>query len=449
MTDGRNRPRVAVVGAGAAGISAAFWLRRAGGDPVVLERAGAVGGRARTVRQDGFCIDLGAGALASGGTHTLRLVRALGLEGELHRVGAVVGLRADGPAGTVHHVERRRPWTLASFDALDTRSKLSLWRLGTDLARMSSSIDAADLSAAARFDTRTVHDYVTGRYPALVRDHLIEPLTRARFLVEPEQTSVVDLFTLVKNFLLPGHLLAHPDGVAFFLERAAARLDVRTGCAVTAVHEDPTSVAVTWTEADGADRTERFDGCVLAVPTATLLDIHPGLDGRRRDYLRSLDYSTSVMVHLGLRTAPPEPAGVVLFPRATAGDLATVGLGHNLAPGRTPSGAGIVTAYWMTDWSRQHLDDEDDDHVSRTLETLARHFPSWPLEVVTSVVARWDPAMVASRPGTFRGLAAYTALSRADRRIQVAGDFLSQTTVDASVAAGEVMALRLLRALRA
>ncbi|MDT7663837.1 MAG: 1-hydroxy-2-isopentenylcarotenoid 3,4-desaturase, partial [Pseudonocardiales bacterium] len=50
--------RVAVVGAGAAGISAAFWLRRAGAHVRVLEAGEQVGGRCRTVERDGFRFDI-------------------------------------------------------------------------------------------------------------------------------------------------------------------------------------------------------------------------------------------------------------------------------------------------------------------------------------------------------------------------------------------------------
>jgi protoporphyrinogen oxidase len=54
-----GRERVAVVGAGPAGLTAALMLVRAGYRPVVLEASGDVGGISRTVERDGWRFDLG------------------------------------------------------------------------------------------------------------------------------------------------------------------------------------------------------------------------------------------------------------------------------------------------------------------------------------------------------------------------------------------------------
>lgn len=411
---------------------------------MVFEASGRIGGRAGTVWRDGFGFDVGAGALASTGTHVKRLMRSLNVTEEVENRGVVIGV-PDGT--TIHRVARRRPWTFLSFGALSTQSKLSLWRLGRDLARMSSRINDEDLSTAAELDTESVQDYLDRTYPREVGERLLGAFTRARFLVEPDQTSVVDLFAAIKTFLVADHLWTHPEGVGFFLDRAARRLDVRLSTRVEAVHEREADVEVIWS-ADDAAGSERFDGCVLAVTARDLLAIHPGLDSVRRDYLQQLEYSTCLVVNLGVALAPEESAGVMLIPREVCPDMPAVGLGHRLAPGRAPTGAGVLTGYWMSAWSQEHWDDSDTEIVDQTAATIRRIFPDWPLEVQAFDVARWESAMVASRPGTFLGLRIFALRSMRDRRIQVAGDFLAQTSVNASVAAGETMAARTLTAVR-
>jgi len=54
----RNKPHV-VVGAGPAGLSAAYWLAKHGSEPLVLERADKVGGIARTETYRGYAFDIG------------------------------------------------------------------------------------------------------------------------------------------------------------------------------------------------------------------------------------------------------------------------------------------------------------------------------------------------------------------------------------------------------
>lgn len=67
-----------VVGAGLAGLSAAAYLARAGRSVLVLERAAAVGGNARTRDQEGFLFNLGPHALYREGAG-MSVLRELGV----------------------------------------------------------------------------------------------------------------------------------------------------------------------------------------------------------------------------------------------------------------------------------------------------------------------------------------------------------------------------------
>ncbi|WP_445181731.1 protoporphyrinogen/coproporphyrinogen oxidase [Pseudonocardia sp. Cha107L01] len=435
--------RVAVVGAGAAGISAAFWLRRAGAHVRVLEAGEQVGGRCRTVERDGFRFDISAGALPSTYADLLRLLDALGVRHEIELRGAVIGALRDG---AVHRIARRNPLSFLSARHIPAKDKASLWRLGLDLGRMFRSINYHDLGTAARFDVETMHDYCTRHYPDSVRDNLLEPITRALLLVEPEQSSVVDLFAACRSLLLAGHILTHSEGVGFFLQRAAQHLDVSLGAVVDRVDETEDGVEVHWSDARGT-QLERFDAAVLALPAEPTLTIHPELDPVRRKYLENLRYSTSVVVSLGVAPAPAETASMVLIPRDIEPDLAVVGLGHNLGAHRAPAGAGVLTAYWMSSWSERHLGDTDEEIVAVTRATINRLLPGWADDVRASVVSRWRPALVASEVGTYAGLVDFHAHTDPAARIQLAGDYHAQTSVNASVAAGAQAAERLINTL--
>ena len=114
-----------------------------------------------------------------------------------------------------------------------------------------------------------------------------------------------------------------------------------------------------------------------------------------------------------------------------------VALGHNLAPGRAPVGGGVLTGFFMTNWSLERWHDDDDKIVALTRDTIDRHFPGWADSVETSLVTRWDPALVASRPGTYRDLAAFHRACDPNDPIQLAGDYLARSSVNATVRAGE------------
>lgn len=72
--------RVAIVGAGAAGLSAAYFLKKQGFRHVtVFETAERIGGKCKSLTYDGRSFDLGANYITSGYTQVRRLAREFGM----------------------------------------------------------------------------------------------------------------------------------------------------------------------------------------------------------------------------------------------------------------------------------------------------------------------------------------------------------------------------------
>ena len=77
MADG---VKLAVIGAGYAGLAAAVELAAAGKQVEVFEASRILGGRARAVQIDGFTVDNGQHILVGAYTETQRLMRAVGAD---------------------------------------------------------------------------------------------------------------------------------------------------------------------------------------------------------------------------------------------------------------------------------------------------------------------------------------------------------------------------------
>lgn len=71
--------RVAVVGGGISGLAAAFRLREAGAEVVLLEADARLGGKVRTEQRDGFTIEHGPNGFLSSRESAVRLAQDLGL----------------------------------------------------------------------------------------------------------------------------------------------------------------------------------------------------------------------------------------------------------------------------------------------------------------------------------------------------------------------------------
>ena len=74
----RTRMRVAVLGAGIAGLTTAYQLQKRGHDVVVFEARDSVGGNIRTEHRDGFTIEWGPNGFLDNEPAVLELVDELG-----------------------------------------------------------------------------------------------------------------------------------------------------------------------------------------------------------------------------------------------------------------------------------------------------------------------------------------------------------------------------------
>ena len=88
--------QIAVIGAGMAGLSAAYRLERAGFAPTVFERHDRVGGRIQTIEKAGYLMDLGAAVYLGTYRESIAMIRDIGLGNELRELPAIGAMPRNG-----------------------------------------------------------------------------------------------------------------------------------------------------------------------------------------------------------------------------------------------------------------------------------------------------------------------------------------------------------------
>jgi oxygen-dependent protoporphyrinogen oxidase len=373
----------------------------------------------------------------------VKLIADAGLSGETVPTSDLVGIVREG---TTHRIRGGR----AIADAVTTRllsvrEKLPLTRLLTDLVRAGDRLDWYDLGRAADLDIETARQYADRRLSSEILEWIIDPALGALFVASPERLSVVDFLFAVRN-ILGGSFFNSPTGVGFLPEGLARQLAVELSARCTSVEEGAGGVTVTWNRPGEAEHVDEAAVCVIALSGRAMLAVYPQIDPVRREVVEAIDYSTCVDVHLGLSAPPDEPAMMIQVPRLEHPDLCVVVLDHNRAPGRAPAGKGLLTSYWHTAWGDEQWDRSDADVVDAAIPVIDRILPGVARSVEFTHVSRWRPAVVMSRPGTYRDLARFTAATDPSARVQLCGDYLSASTTHASLCSGERAAERLIGA---
>jgi oxygen-dependent protoporphyrinogen oxidase len=446
-----GKPRIIVVGAGIAGLSAAFRLEQAGCDVIVLERSGPelIGGRMSTLERHGFHVDVGATLLPSSYREMIKLIVDAGLTGEVRPASNLAGIVRDG---AVHRVETGSAMAMLRSPLIRSFPVTDLLKVGFDYLRTRSRVGWDDMSRAAVGDFESVCGYAMRRgLRADTLEYLLAPLVTAPTMDDPEHGSIIAAFACFKIVLASGAGFTSPRGVCFLPQGLARKLTVVHHAEVTSVEEHGDGVTVTWTQPGEAEHSEAVAACVLAVPLPQALAVYDQFLPEQREFLQNARYSRSVHVAFGLERATAESSVTIFVPRIEHPDIIAYILEHNQAPDRVPAGTGLVMAHFGGTWSAANWELDDSKVVDHAFEITRRLgvLPELESHTTMTEVLRVSPCIISRRPGEYRAIARFARTLRTDSPVQLAGgDYLAHSSTNASVCSGEKAARRILAQLR-
>lgn len=293
---------VTIIGAGMAGLSAAFELHKAGWHATVLEARSRIGGRVYSVRE------FSNGLVAEGGgeyideDHSRMIALAKEFDLSLGEVGSWQGQSGDwgafkGKAGTLSD---ENLWG-ANLQGEFQKMWVSLADLGKQVKDPS---DPAAAPTAKELDAKSAAEWIQAQN--------VHPLARAMFVnhirseytCEPEEFSLLDL---TRNAALyysdpnSWHSTYRVVGGNDQIPQAIAKRlpDLRTNAVVTSVKIQPEEVIVKYKQVDSF-HTLRSSFAILAVPlTVTrMIDFNSSLPAPHQKLVDEISYGsvTKVMI---------------------------------------------------------------------------------------------------------------------------------------------------------
>jgi len=429
--------KVVVVGAGIAGLGAAYSLQKAGVEVSVLEATSQVGGRMRSMEWNGAWIDLGAEFIATPG-----------FEESLFEELGIVDQRMAYPGGDVsfdvwrdgraHHFSYTDPTGVLKYSGMSVLDRLRLVKLLPAYLRMRREVGEHydEPWRGAWADDQSVETWLARVNPGFL-EYVVEPMFELYCGWEPHNFSK-GAFLATSLIPRPPTIWTFKTGLGAVTRALADRLDVTTNARVTLVDLERDPVVIEW-EHDGQSHSTTADAALIAVPGSRVLDFTRGLTPERTYFFERVTY---VPHELPFFQTSERPAGVpngVFFPRKEDPEMAAIGYDRS----STNPDVEFLRISMKTNHIVRQLDKSDEEDLDAIVDVASRRYPSIRPVITDRFVSRWREALPVFGPGSMRRLRDFVALAP-QRGVAFAGDYLYTGATSAAYVTGKRAAADLL-----
>lgn len=354
--------KVAVIGGGITGLTAAFQLRQAGLAPLIFEAGESPGGVVQTREIEGYRIELGPNSLQESPEQVTELIAALGLSDQ------VVEANPEAKKRYVVRDERLIPVPSSPRGLL--RSPILSWRGKLQLLK-----EPFRRPAPAEVE-ESLADFARRRLGEEVLDYLVNPFIAGIYAGDPERLSaqhaLPQLFAMEKEhgslfraMKAPGHGRApggKQGGRSRRLISFRAGLGALTGALADrlrqSIYLETTAETITAREGKwelvasrhGRSLRDTYDAVVLALPPDALAGIsfETEADPESLKTLRDIPHPPVTSISLGFRreqvSHPLDGFGMLIPEKERRQTLGTL-FASTLFPGRAPEDHVLLTSF--------------------------------------------------------------------------------------------------------
>ena len=398
-----SNKKVVVVGAGCAGLSATYTLRKQGVDVICFEARDAVGGRCRTVKEQGYSFTIGAGSTEPQWETTFQYLNEFGLMDKVYSIQKQrFGLVRNGKihtlfmGGNFWDLLKTLPENMNFlFTALPWRTYPQALKVFSAMKKYSKKIDSKhhNFEALADISNMSTEEFVLKHGGPEALNYIFHTFTASMVLARPKDISVahpISLFSLIKG------MRSLEGGLGILTESLYERVkdSVRLNTPVNKIVIKNNKVTGVETKDGFVEADKVICGLDAVVTRQVILDLPETM----RKPLETCKYSSTFYYQFGLEKPFVSTKGdffLTLNPPDIETVVSWVAKGYRA---HEKPIAIVATRGWEDDKLEKLAPDERRRLVIKEVQKL---FPKFPDEPVITKLFRWERAVNLEAPGQF------------------------------------------------
>lgn len=433
--------KIAVIGAGLSGLTAAVRFQQAGHDVCVLDLNHHAGGRCKALHRNGFIIDTCPELAATSYRRWLALIREVGLGSEIVQCPTVISLLQDG---RLIDIDMGNPLSIAFSPVISWSAKARFARGIVGMRKQLRSVPHYLLDDVSLDDPASGAEQLSLRaFGPEVTRKLIEPLLRPIGGVTLDMMSTMLVPYTLSDWT---QMVTLRGGLDILPMALAQRFQMHLGTTVRQIHSAPSGVTLDCVDANGSAGTMTADKCLVTAPYDQAEAIYPRFAEISGGYRKTMRFMRLFDVKLAYGKATTSKAASVMLSVRESPRINVISLAHNKAPDRAPPGHSLFSIFTEHKEYETFASMPAEDIVTLMRQEIERLYPEVRGRFLFSYVSAQERVSYVPDAGFFHRTRRLWDAIGEEPRVQLGGDLFMFGGMEAAVATGERAAERLMRA---
>lgn len=426
-----------IIGAGIAGLGAAYELQKQGKQVLVLEKEPFVGGRMSTMTINGIPIDLGAKFLLPS---AYKNISRLASEVDLSFSPIPASKFAVIKNGTPLFCDAKNIVSILHFKGLSTMAKLQLGVLLTFLLIRYPNLDMYHLNKALPLDNESVYDFFKKYIPQECFDYLLDPLCNSLFAYDSKEFSKA-FFLSVLPKMMKSKFYSFEGGINKLCLKLAQKVPTQCNISVQSINREDNTVVVL---ADDINKKEKIryhaKRVIVAIPGNKVLEILNKPTNIEKAFFSNVKYSKSTIIHFKGKSNAFKNFSTIWFPEKENRHITSIVKNFYNSKNRTSDvfELGLRQSFVQELKKRNQFTKEN---ISKILE---KELDIQDIQIFH--ITQWEGMCPKVEPGYLKRRYDFLEKSESEKQIFYCGDYLENPSTEGALTSGLAVARRVIEA---